>query len=368
MRLLLQTIAFLISSVTIPAQTQNLPAVVRPLYRTDTLSIAIVGDIMMHTRQIETAAKNDGSYDFSSYFCHIQEDIRSADIAVANMEFTLSGKPYTGYPSFSAPDEYAEYLAECGFDIFLAANNHIFDKGAKGAERTLARYKELGEKYGIMVCGLAADDEDRKKSMPLKVLKKGIHIAFINFTYGTNIGSDRHWPRTNYMSDKSLINTALRDAEDCDISIVLPHWGEEYNLRHSAKQELLSIELASNGADLIIGSHPHVPQGFAEVTERKTPVAYSLGNAVSNMSAQDTQVGLMARVKIIRKTNGDIQMLPITFTYLWCSRPGGYSDHYTVIPIKKYLDRRNEWKGAWDYDKMTRSYERVRKATGIEDN
>ena len=103
-----------------------------PIYRKDTLTIRFFGDIMMHTAQINASGKG-----FSDYFVHIEDKIREADISVANMEFTLAGEPYSGYPAFSAPDEYARHMAKCGFDIFLCANNHIFDKGSKGAERTL---------------------------------------------------------------------------------------------------------------------------------------------------------------------------------------------------------------------------------------
>lgn len=368
MRALLTTIAFLVSFISIPAQTQDFPADVRPLYRTDTLTIAIVGDIMMHERQIRTAARPDGTYDFSSYFKHIRELISSADIAIGNMEFTLAGEPYSGYPQFSAPDGYAEYMAECGFDIFLAANNHIFDKRGKGARRTIEMYDRLKEEYGIKVCGLAENPEALKKTMPLKVTRKGIRTAFINFTYGTNLGSDTHWPKTNYMNNTALIESALRDAIDCDVTIALPHWGTEYVLKHSEEQEKMSIFLAEKGADVIIGSHPHVPQDFAEVSKRMVPVAYSLGNVVSNMSHPNTQVGLMAHLKIVRRPQGDVDLLPITFTYLWCSLPGGYGDSYTVVPIKEFMGRKDEWKNVSDYEKMVTSYERVRKAIGIEDN
>ena len=92
----------------------------RPIFRQDTLTVCFLGDIMMHTKQLETALRGGDSYDFSSYFSLIEERIKEADIAVANMEFTLGGGPYTGYPCFSAPDSYAYYLADCGFDIFLA--------------------------------------------------------------------------------------------------------------------------------------------------------------------------------------------------------------------------------------------------------
>ena len=350
------------------AEAQELPVVVRPLFKADTLTICVMGDMMMHSRQIESAKKADGTYDFSSYFIHIEDKIKAADIAIANMEFCLAGEPYTGYPTFSAPDNYGEFLAQCGFDVFLCANNHIFDKGAAGAERTLKILRELEKDYDIMVCGLAETEEMRESSMPLKVLKKGLRTAIINFTYGTNLGCEKHWPKTNYMNNKSLILNALKKAEDCDLTIVLPHWGEEYELRHSESQESTAIMLAENGADLIIGSHPHVPQDVGMVTSENIPVVYSLGNAVSNMSAPNTQLELMAELRFVRNTNGSTQLLPIKFTYLWCSRPGGFSSSYTVLPVKEYIDKKSQWYGVWDYEKMVTTYNRVKEIIGIEDN
>ena len=113
---------------------------VKPLHSTDTLTICILGDIMMHSKQIEDAMRADSTYEFRC-FDMIREKIHSADIAVGNMEFTLAGKPYSGYPRFSAPESFASYLAECGFDIFLTANNHILDMGSIGAARTPWYYK-----------------------------------------------------------------------------------------------------------------------------------------------------------------------------------------------------------------------------------
>ena len=341
--------------------------IVKPLFKADTLTICIMGDMMMHSKQIETAKKDDGTYDFSSYFTHIEDKIKAADIAIANMEFCLAGKPYTGYPTFSAPDNYGEYLAQCGFDVFLAANNHIFDKGAAGAERTLMKFRELEKEYGIKVCGLSENEETREASMPLKILRKGLRIGIVNFTYGTNLGCGKHWPKTNYMNEKSFILDALKKAEDCDLTIVLPHWGEEYKLTHSESQEKTAVMLAENGADVIIGAHPHVPQDAGTVTSGRIPVAYSLGNAVSNMSAPNTQLELMAEISFVRNPDGSTRLLPIKFTYLWCSRPGGFSSSYTVLPIKEYIDKKDQWTGTWDYDKMISTYNRVKDIIGIED-
>ena len=328
---------------------------ISPLYRNDTLTIRFFGDIMMHTAQIELAEKG-----FSKYFMHLEDKIKEADIAVANMEFTLAGKPYSGYPAFSAPDEYAEYLAESGFDIFLCANNHIFDKGSKGALRTLEVYKKLRNKYGIEYTGLAEDIEDQNKNLPLTITRKGIRISMVNMTYGTNLGATDHWPKVTYMNSKGLVENAISKAESSsDVTVVLPHWGTEYELLHSEQQKITAMWLVEQGADLIIGCHPHVVQDTTMIDG--VPVAYSLGNLVSNMSAPNTQIGLMITVRYIRKNNGDIKMLPLELTHLWCSRPGGLTDSYTVIPVEEFIGKRDLWTGKWDYDKMISTYERIRK-------
>lgn len=330
-----------------------------PLYREDTLTLRFFGDMMMHTAQISRAKSEDG-HDFSEYFRHLRPYIEDADISVANMEFTLAGEPHTGYPAFSAPDSYAEHLAECGFDIFLCANNHILDKGSKGAARTLDIYRDLHRRYGIRYTGVAADQQDLEENTPLYIVRKGIMVSIVNMTYGTNLGADEAWPKVNYIGMKSLIQEALAKAEErSHFTIVLPHWGNEYELLHSPEQERTAVWLAENGADLIIGSHPHVVQDT--MTVKGTPVAYSLGNAVSNMSAENTQIGLMATLRLVRNRNGDIKADSLELTYLWCSRPGGLTDSYTVIPIEDFIGRREEWQGKWEYDKMIATYDRIRK-------
>lgn len=336
-----------------------------PLFKPDTLTIRMIGDIMMHTRQIELAHVKDSTYDFSSYFSMIRDSLESADICIANMEFTTSGKPYSGYPAFSAPDCFISYLASCGIDVLLASNNHIYDKGSSGADRTIRKVQTHKE---LHLCGIAKDSAHLAQTNPLTLRRKGMSVSMVNFTYGTNLGADRHWPKINYMSDRKRIKEALDRASDSDLVMALPHWGEEYTLLPAESQKTMAGWLAENGADIIIGTHPHVPQTFETVTGYNVPVAYSLGNAVSNMSAANTQMELMATVRLARHPDGDIEMLPVNFTYLWCSRPGGYGKSYTVIPVRQFIGKKDEWTGAWDYDKMISTYERVKETIKIEDN
>lgn len=368
LRLICACILSVLGVTNAPGQTLSFPEAwttewltPRPLFQQDTIRICIIGDIMMHGKQIENTARSGSEHDFSSFFSLIEEDIKSADLAIGNMEFTLGGKPYTGYPSFSAPDGLEIYLAECGFDVFLAANNHIFDKGAKGAERTLEKYRELQQTHGIMFTGLAGNEEELAQTTPLMTLVNGVKIAFINYTYGTNQGCGKNWPKTNYISDRQRIEDGFRKAEEMqsDFVVALPHWGIEYSLNHSKEQERQARWMIEMGADAIIGSHPHVVQDRGEIDG--IPVAYSLGNAVSNMSVTNSQLELMAILRIVRYSNGDLEMIHPTYKYLWCSLPGGYNDSYTVIPVEDYIGKRDLWHGKWDYDKMVNTYNRIRK-------
>jgi poly-gamma-glutamate synthesis protein (capsule biosynthesis protein) len=343
---------------------------VRPLYAQDTVTIRFFGDIMMHTNQIETAESGNGSHDFGTYYTLMEDYLEDSDLNAANMEFTLGGEPYTGYPSFSAPDSYATYLADAGFNVFLCANNHIFDKGNSGVKRTLGIYERLIRDKGIHFTGTAMDEISQSRTTPLIINTKGIRTAFINATYGTNSPRGNGWPKTNIISDRESLSKALNAAETkADVTIVLVHWGAEYSLQHSESQEKEAKWFAENGADLIIGTHPHVIQDADTLVcdGKDVPVVYSLGNSVSNMSAANTQAGLMVTARIVRKSNGDIQVLSPEYKYTWCSRPGGYGNSYYVIPITDFLDRKNEWKGQWDYDKMLTTYRRVGEITGIKE-
>lgn len=342
-----------------------------PLFREDTVTFRFFGDIMMHSMQIQNALRNDASYDFSSYFRHMSGYLKDSDLNVGNMEFTLAGEPYTGYPSFSAPDSFGEHLADCGFNLFLCANNHIFDKGKSGLERTLDTYRSLASSHGIHFTGAAGDRDEFRRTTPLVLNIKGIRAAFINVTYGTNSQRGEGWPMVNILKDRPMLEAALLEAEEkADISIVLVHWGEEYVTRHSQRQEDDAEWLAGHGADVIIGAHPHVIQDTdtLEIEGRNVPVAYSIGNCISNMSAANTQAGLMVTLEIVRQSNGDIRILSPEYRYTWCSRPGGLGNSYFVIPLTDYIGRKEEWKGVWDYDKMLATYERLSKETGIIEN
>ena len=147
--------------------------------QTDTLSLLFAGDLMQHQGQINAARTATGGYDYSSYFEYVKDEIQSADFAIANLEVTLGGKPYKGYPAFSAPDEYLTAIHNAGFNVLITANNHSLDRGRKGLERTI----QLIDSLKIPHAGTYLNAEERENKYPLLLEKKGFRIAILNYTY-----------------------------------------------------------------------------------------------------------------------------------------------------------------------------------------
>ncbi|MBR1871821.1 MAG: CapA family protein [Bacteroidales bacterium] len=326
----------------------------------DTVSVMIIGDVMMHARQLQ--------YDCGPFLQGIKDRLETASLAVANMEFTLGGEPYSGYPSFSAPDSYAAYVKDCGIDVFLMANNHIMDKGTRGLERTLEVYRNM---EGIRFTGAAADSAERARNHPLIVAVEGIRIAFVNCTYGVNGGYVPQWPCVN-LQDTDDLSEAIASARrsKADFVVALPHWGEEYVLRHGASQQRLAQRLAEEGVDAVVGAHPHVVQDSCILSGpmgKKVPVFYSIGNAVSNMSAPNTRLELAVTLRFVKRPWADPEMLPPSVEFLWCTLPGKLIANYAVVPVREWMGRREQWMQSSDYDNMVSTYERVKSITGIQD-
>ena len=292
---------------TSPADTLTAPVSVSPAYTlpadsllSDTLRLLFVGDLMQHQGQID-AARTARGYDYTDCFAYVKEVISQADFAVANLEVTLGGKPYRGYPAFSAPDEYLTAIHDAGFNVLLTANNHCLDRGRKGLERTL----RLIDSLHIPAAGTYTDIEDRRTRYPLLLEKKGFRIALLNYTYGTN-GIPVPSPAVVNLIDTTVIAQDIEKARQLhpDVLLACMHWGVEYQSLPGKEQQKLAQWLFAKGVDHIIGAHPHVVQPIEvhtdSLTRQKRLVAYSLGNFISNMSARRTDGGLMLQMEFVK--------------------------------------------------------------------
>lgn len=261
------------------------------------ITLLFVGDLMQHQAQIDAARTPDGKYDYSPCFSLVKEQIARADIAIGNLEVTLGGKPYQGYPAFSAPDEYLQSIKNAGFDVLLTANNHCLDRGKKGLERTILMLDSLS----IPHAGTYRNITERKQHYPLFIHKNGFRIALLNYTYGTNGIKPSSANIVNYI-DKDIISQDILSAKARrpDAIIACMHWGIEYQSLPNKEQRELADWLLQQGVTHIIGSHPHViqPMELRKEGNQKHVVIYSLGNFISNMQLPNTDGGLIFTLQL----------------------------------------------------------------------
>jgi poly-gamma-glutamate synthesis protein (capsule biosynthesis protein) len=335
-------------------------------FEDDTVRILFIGDVMAHKLQLETAlidggnASNPDDYDFSSYFKYIKPLFDSADFVVANMEYPTGVTPFSGYPIFSAPSSLDMEALNSGIDLFLKANNHLLDKGRAGVDST----RSILRREGIAYTGFYADKEEEYRCNPFIDSIGGICLAIINFTYGLN-GFQIPEPYIVNMMDTTQIRELVERAKErgAEFIIATPHWGEEYQLTESATQRRWRDSLYRYGVDAIVGTHPHVVQKCEYDTLHAT--AYSLGNFVSNMSIAYGQIGMVYELRLKRRPDSTIALLPPKIDYWWCARTNKLERNYTVVPIMEYLDKKEQFKEG-QYEKMVREWNAIVKKFGID--
>jgi poly-gamma-glutamate synthesis protein (capsule biosynthesis protein) len=301
------------------------------------VDLVFAGDAMQHSAQIEAASNGDGTYSYDEYFAAIKPYIENADYAVVNLETPLGGKPYTGYPCFSAPESYLTALTDAGFDLMLAANNHTLDRRDKGVLQTISQF----EKQETDFIGIYRNAEHRSTHLPFIKNINGINIAFLNYTYGTNGITIQGNVVVDYI-DKDIIKKDIANArkKGAELIAVCVHWGNEYQLLPHSSQKELADFLCKQGVDLIIGGHPHVIQPmemrYNELTQKNTLLVYSLGNFISNMKTRDTRGGAMLKVSLSRDINGQAQVDSASYRLVFTIPPTGNNDNFRLVPVEKY--------------------------------
>ena len=321
--------------------------------QTDTLRLLFAGDIMGHSPQIQSAATGKGEYDYTPCFRYIKPIIEQADLAIGNLELTLPGKPpYTGYPMFRSPDALARALKDAGFDILVTANNHSNDSRGAGVISTL----ETVRKLGFQQTGTFRDQRDRNTTYPLMVYKNGFKIALLNYTYDTN-GIPTEAPTVVNLIDTALMQADLAEARarKPHYIIVVMHWGIEYQLKENAEQQRLARLLVRNGADMVIGAHPHVVQPIKKErvtmpngTEKEAIVVYSMGNFISNQRQPNTDGGILFQVDLL-KTKGSPQVRVGRQGYIpvwrYIHKPAGGKATYYALPVGRLERNPDLFKG-----------------------
>lgn len=305
------------------------------------LKLLFVGDIMGHSPQIKSAYRADtDSYDYEPCFQYVKGLVSQADLAIANLEVTLSDKgQYTGYPMFRSPDALASALQKTGFDLLVTANNHSNDGGIYGITHTL----DVLDREHLHYTGTFRNAAERKARYPKLVYKNGFKLAFLNYTYDTN-GLPTPAPAVVNRIDEAQIEADMADAKALrpDAIIVVMHWGNEYQINEHTTQSALAQKLIDWGADLVVGAHPHVVQPIKTLTTasgEQRIVAYSLGNFISNQRQPRTDGGIMLEVTL-RKTATGIAVESPQYIPVWryIAREAGRTTYY-ALPISAIENR-----------------------------
>ncbi|MCG8579857.1 MAG: CapA family protein [Bacteroidales bacterium] len=306
-----------------------------------TLTLVFMGDVMGHDSQIKSARiGNSDQFDYNSCFKYLKHDIQTADIAIANLEVTLAGKPYKGYPSFSSPDTLVDALQNAGIDAVVMANNHCVDRRKAGLNRTC----DILDKKGMPRTGAFKDSVDRIANNPMILEANGIRLAVLNYTYGTNGIRIQH-PNIVNQLDTTVIadDIQLARRKNVDEIILCMHWGWEYQTKPNPEQKKLTNWLYSKGINIVIGSHPHVlqPMKHTTVAGNNKLVAYSLGNFISNQRTAPRDGAALLFVDLLKK-NGQTKVVNAEYQLTWVYTPvKANKKHFYVLPAQRHQN--SDW-------------------------
>lgn len=349
---------------------------------TTSMSLIMVGDNLVHSSIYRDANRNANynGYDFKPMITYIKEKVQNYDLAYYNQETILGGTEIglSDYPTFNSPYETADAMLDAGFNLVSTATNHTLDRGSQAV---INSRKYWDKQEDVLAVGSYTSFEEQDEIQIRE--KNGITYTMLNYTYGTNgipvpEGQEylvNVWPTDLYINDperdteyqayKEKVKEDIAKVRDkVDVLIVAMHCGIEYTTEPSAYQKDEAEFLASQGVDIVIGTHPHVLEPVEWIDD--TIVFYSLGNFISAQYQDENYnktVGLMSSLNITKTTKGEETSIKIDnveneliYTYY---NQATWSD-FKVIPfsnsnIAKYLpDHKNVYER---YKKVVQLYD-----------
>lgn len=307
------------------------------------IMISAVGDLMAHQSNLNNAyTPKTGTYNFNGFLEYVKPYLMKSDLTIGNFETVTAGPGYgyTSYPLFNTPDAMLTALAGAGFDVLSTANNHSLDRGINGLTRTI---KKIEENKMINV-GSSIDGKNKYITKEIN----GIKVSILSYTFAFN-GHDAKLSasqKAKYLSpiNEAQIKSDIKAVKDkgTDAVIVIIHWGIEYQREPSVTQTSLSKKLFSWGADIILGSHPHVIQKseIIKVNGKDKFVIYSMGNFISGYRRSDkakrpnkiyTEDGVIVQLKIEKDPKGGVIIKKADYIPTWIDK--NYVNNRPVLKI-----------------------------------
>lgn len=345
-----------------------------------TFTLTSLGDTLCHNTQYWDAynSKTD-EYDFSYVYEDIKNYTSSSDITIGSLETTFAGKEkgYSNYPTFNTPDSLATALKDIGVDVVSLAGNHALDYGYSGLCRTI----DVFDNIGLSHLGTYKTAEDQEKILMKDV--KGVKIAFINYTYGTNgipLPSGKDFCVN--LIDKDFIKKQINQAKEQNVDMIVAcmHWGTEYRTTANSEQKDLANFLFENGVDVILGNHPHVLEPMEKKTitlqdgtTKDVFVVYALGNFTADQRDEITRDSAILNLTITKNSNGKISIDKVNYIPIYMYKNTNVSTHkFKILDIEKTIKDYEEGKttsiNSTVYNNLKKQLEKIKSILGDELN
>ncbi|MCL2755108.1 MAG: CapA family protein, partial [Oscillospiraceae bacterium] len=244
------------------------------------------------------------AYYFPPIYGRVADMIGAADLSVINQETLINALyPPATFPHFSSPVELGDYMIDIGFDVFALANNHTLDLKMDGLFASLDYWDERMESHGVVAVGAYRDADERAVIRTNE--KNGVTFSYLSYAESLN-GLDSWLKAPGEVGRTEPIAKVLEEIAAAkavsDVCVVFLHWGVENSSRIHESQRVYAQKLVNAGADIIIGTHPHVLRDI-EWYERPdgSPaiVAYSLGNFIGAQRIPQTMIGGLLEFDIV---------------------------------------------------------------------
>lgn len=345
-----------------------------------TFTLTSLGDTLCHNTQYWDAynSKTD-EYDFSYVYEDIKNYTLSSDITIGSLETTFAGKEkgYSNYPTFNTPDSLATALKDIGVDVVSLAGNHALDYGYTGLCRTIDVFNNIGLSH----LGTYKTAEDQEKILIKDV--KGVKIAFINYTYGTNgipLPSGKEFCVN--LIDKDFIKKQINQAKEQNVDMIVAcmHWGTEYRTTANSEQKDLANFLFENGVDVILGNHPHVLEPMEKKTitlqdgtTKDVFVVYALGNFTADQRDEITRDSAILNLTITKNSDGKISIDKVNYVPIYMYKNTNVSTHkFKILDIEKnikdYEEGKNTSINSTVYNNLKKQLEKIKSILGDELN
>lgn len=308
--------------------------------------ISAVGDLMAHQSNLNNAYNSKTStYDFSGFLALVKPYLTKSDLTIGNFETVTAGPNarYTSYPSFNTPDSMLTALSNAGFDVLSTANNHCLDRGINGLTRTIQKIQQ----NKMTNIGSSIDGKNKYTTIDVNGIK--VSILSYSSTFNGNDAKLSASQKNKYISQinetQIMSDIKIVKSKGADAIIVIMHWGTEYQREPSTTQTLLSKKILTWGADIILGSHPHVIQKseITKVNGKDKFVIYSMGNFISGYRRSDkakrpnkvyTEDGVIVQLQIEKDPKEGVIIRKVNYIPTWVDK--NYINNrpvFKIIPI-----------------------------------